>query len=107
MDYYERAIAASLLPEQQVLSKLGQLNVLIADSELFSVPVLVTEIENLLTQLPPSATAIDARLGLVRNLMKLKQDYPDIEDLEVENADSIQHLATAISEASTICDRRR
>ena len=107
LDYYDRAIAVSLLPEQQVLGKLGQLNVLIADSELSTVPILVTEIENLLTQLAPSATAIDARLGLVRNLMELKQDYPDFEDLEVKNSVFIQHLAAAISEASAIGDRRR
>ena len=105
-DYYRKAIL-SPLPEQQVLGKLSQLSVLIAESELSSIPVLVSEIENLITQLPPSTTAIDARISLARNLMELKQNNPNYREKELENAVFIRHLATAISEASKIGDRRR
>ena len=105
-DYYRKAVL-SPLPEQQALGKLSQLSVLIAESELSSIPILVSEIENLITQLPPSTTAIDARISLARNLMELKQNNPNYREKDVENAVFIRHLAAAISEASTIGDRRR
>ena len=104
-EYYGIAIASSE-SEPQILGKLNQLSLLIAESELSSVPILVTEIENLLTQLPPSATAIDARISLARNLMELKQDYPN-DGSEIENSFFVRHLAAAISEASKMGDLRR
>jgi CHAT domain-containing protein len=107
LDYYLRAIAVAPLPEQQVFAKLNQLSILIAEAELSSVTPLVREIENLLAQLPPSGTSIDARLSLVRNLTELKQDYPDFSASEVTNAVFIRHLTVAISLARELNDRRR
>ena len=105
LDYYDRAIA-SPLPEQQVLGKLNQLSILIDRSNIASATPLITEIKNLISQLPPSPTSIDARISLVRNLSQLKQNHPDL-DSATTNSDSIRYLATAISEAQQIGDRRK
>ena len=106
-DYYGKAIAISPLPEQQVLGKLSQLSILIDRADITSATALVTEIDNLLPQLAPSPTSIDARISLVRNLSQLKQNYPDLRESATVNSDSIRYLATAISEAQKIGDRRK
>jgi CHAT domain-containing protein/predicted negative regulator of RcsB-dependent stress response len=97
LEYYDRAIKISLLADTKLLGKLDRLNLLIAQKEWTQVNELVPEIESLLTQLPPSQTAIDGRINLARNLTNIS-DY--------NSSKIVSLLTTAIQQAQTLGDRR-
>ena len=105
--YYQRAIAISSLPEQQILGKLNQLSLLIDREKVPSALVLVTEIEQLLSKLPSASSAIDSRISLARSLMNLQRDFPQQSNVSVQKSSIIPYLADAIALARSMGDRRR
>jgi CHAT domain-containing protein len=97
LEYYDRAIKTSPLPDTKLLGQLDRLNLLISQKEWTQVNELVPEIERLLTQLPPSQTSINGRINLARNLTNIS-DY--------NSRNIVPLLTTAIQQAQTLGDRR-
>ena len=106
-EYYQKAIAISSLPEQRILGKLNQLSLLIDRAKISSAQAIVPEIDRLLSQLPPSSSAIDSRISLARSLMKLQRDFPQQSNITESQLLITQYLADAIALARSIDDRRR
>jgi CHAT domain-containing protein len=95
--YYQRAIAISPLPDTKLKGHLDILNLSIQNKDQSEASATITEIENLLTQLSPSQTAIYGRINLAQNLLKM------------ENLDSqkiVKILAVAIQQARDLDDKR-
>jgi CHAT domain-containing protein len=93
IEYYDRAIYLSPLPDTKLLGQLERLNLLITQKEESQVNNLVLEIEHLLAQFPPSQTAIDGRINLARNLMKISG---------YNSSNIVQLLTTAIQQAQIL-----
>ncbi len=100
LDYYQQAVKIALNQELITQAKLNQLSLLVAEGNLDDVEVLVREIQGNLKQLPLSQAAIYGQINLAQSLLKLSQKSL------VPNSEIAQILATAISDAESLGDKR-
>ncbi|MGH1396801.1 MAG: CHAT domain-containing protein [Trichormus sp.] len=94
--FYQQVFNISPSPLTKVKARLNHLNLLIAEKQLTSAQVLITEIESLLSQLPPSRPSIYARINLAHSLGSLNTPTSQIAQL----------LATVVQQARSIEDIR-
>ncbi|AOY79265.2 CHAT domain-containing protein [Moorena producens JHB] len=98
--FYQRVVEESPLPDIKIQGQLNQLSVLIAKQEWSQARGLLPAIHNTLTKLPPSKTAINARINLAKTLFK-----PTKSKLTTPN-DLATYLADAIKLARDLGDKR-
>ncbi|MEB3356062.1 MAG: CHAT domain-containing protein [Synechococcales bacterium] len=110
LDAYQRAIALSSSPLGQVEAQLSQLKGLIATAAWDEADALLPGLYRLLNQLPPSRTAVYARVALAESLVdyELQRLKPrQAEDLDVEAIIQIaQLLAAGLQQARDLEDSR-
>ncbi|BAY62912.1 hypothetical protein NIES22_29880 [Calothrix brevissima NIES-22] len=96
LNRYQQAeqITTSQLIKAQ--AKLNQFAVLIESQEFSSITNLIPEITNALQELPPSRSAIYARVNFAQNLIKFNPDYSEIQPI----------LNTAIAQSKNLADKR-
>lgn len=103
LKFYQQAVAASTSPIMRVQAQLNQLSLLVEAKLWSTAEALWTQIQSEITKLPPSRTAIYARINLAENLTQLKQNStgnnPSWQEIS-------QLLATAVQQARSIKDVR-
>ncbi|NEO01323.1 MAG: CHAT domain-containing protein, partial [Moorea sp. SIO3I7] len=105
IEFYERVVKESPLPDLKIQGQLNQLSVLISKQEISKqewsqARALLPAIEYTLTTLSPSKTAINARINLAKTLSKTQNSQ-----LTTPNA-LATHLADAIKLARNLGDKR-
>ncbi|AOW98824.1 hypothetical protein BJP34_04590 [Moorena producens PAL-8-15-08-1] len=105
IEFYQRVVKESPLPDLKIQGQLNQLSVLISKQEISKqewsqARALLPAIEYTLTTLSPSKTAINARINLAKTLSKTKNSQ-----LTTPNA-LATHLADAIKLARNLGDKR-
>jgi CHAT domain-containing protein len=101
LDFYQRAIQTSFLPEIKIQAQLQQISILIARKEWSQVKDLVSEIEHKLNQLSPSQIAIHQWINLARNLIKMEKVQKEKDTWPIAN-----YLTKASQMASSLGDKR-
>jgi CHAT domain-containing protein len=101
LDYYQRAINTSSLPDSQVQGQLNQFNLFIAAKEWSRAIALIPQIEQRLIALSPGQIAIGGWISLSRGLIEMEKAAADIKAPSVA-----RYLATAIQLARNLGDNR-
>ena len=100
IEFYQRVVKESPLPESKIQAQLNQLSIVIAKQEWSRARELLPAIDNTLTNLSPSKTAINARINLAKTLSKgKKSNLKSPKDLAT-------YLADAIKLARNLGDKR-
>ncbi len=102
LDFYQRAISKTSNQDLVLRGKLNQLAVLIDQQALPSAQQKATEIEKLLTTLPPGQTTIQAQISLARNQIKLEQNSTQTSQLLVTAIKQSQALKISRTEAEAL-----
>jgi len=100
LDFYQRVVEESPLPDIKIQGQLNQLSILIANQEWSQARALLSGIEYTLTTLSPNQTAISARISLAQTLSKSKNSQ-----LKTPN-DLATYLADALKLARDLKDQR-
>ncbi|WP_293021508.1 tetratricopeptide repeat protein [Moorena sp. SIO3I8] len=100
IDFYQRVVLESPLPDSKIQGQLNQLSIVIAQQEWSQARELLPAIENTLTKLSPSKTAINARINLAKTLLK-----PTTSQL-TSPKELATYLADAIKLARNLGDKR-
>jgi len=90
LDSYQQAIAISPHLDTRLQGKLNQLSLLLNEEQSARAVSLISEIEEIITEIPLSQTTIQGRIDLARLLLKLDQ---------IEPQRITKHLVTAIQQA--------
>ncbi len=128
--YYQQATKISTSSVTQLQAQLNQLSLLVQTQQTSAAQVLSSSLQQSITKLPPSRSAVDAHINLAQSLMKLadnqptsaeitqtKQNQAQTTDAGVQaNQNSIpsrsnyreiaQLLATAVQQANILGDLR-
>jgi CHAT domain-containing protein/murein DD-endopeptidase MepM/ murein hydrolase activator NlpD len=103
IDFYQQAANATKSPITRINAQTNQLRLLLETKRLADVKTLLPQIQTQIGNLPPSRTAIYARINLAESLMQFKQksatDSPSWLDIA-------QILSTAVQQAQDLQDRR-
>ncbi|WP_019503621.1 CHAT domain-containing protein [Pleurocapsa sp. PCC 7319] len=102
LDYYQQAIDIAPQPSIQLRAKLDLLGVLISLQDKKATSNLVTEIEQLLTQLPEQQTTIQGQISLARHLLNLDTEPRQIAELLVSGIKQAQKLDIKRTEAEAL-----
>jgi CHAT domain-containing protein len=96
LTYYQQA--AQFAPETitKVQAEINQLSLLLSTKQQSAVETILLQIQTQLANLPPSQSAIYARIHLAQNLMKIGNKTTDTAHL----------LATAVEQARNLADKR-
>ena len=100
IDFYQRVVKESPLADLKIQGQLNQLSIVIAKQEWSQARQLLPDIDNTLSKLSPSKTAINARLNLAKTLLK-----PTTSQLKTPK-DIATYLADAIKVARDLGDKR-
>ncbi|WP_293083614.1 MULTISPECIES: CHAT domain-containing protein [unclassified Moorena] len=100
IDLYQRVVKESPLADLKIQGQLNQLSIVIAQQEWSQARELLPAIENTLTKLSPSKTAINARINLAKTLLK-----PTTSQL-TSPKELATYLADAIKLARNLGDKR-
>jgi len=73
LDFYQRALKTSTLPNTQIQALLNQLSLLTDQKQWSQAKILATQIQPLIAKMPPSRTAVYAKINLARNWLKIEQ----------------------------------
>jgi CHAT domain-containing protein len=103
IDFYQQAANATKSPITRINAQTNQLRLLLETKRLADVKTLLPQIQTQIGNLPPSRTAIYARINLAESLTQFKQksatDSPSWLDIA-------QILSTAVQQAQDLQDRR-
>jgi CHAT domain-containing protein len=111
IDFYQRAIDTSNLPNTQIQALLNQLSLLIEQNQPSRAQILADRIQPLVAKMPPSRTAVYAKINLARSWFKIKQqankeigrstnfNYQDTADLLADSVQVSQSLQDQKAEA--------
>ncbi len=99
LDYYQEAIKLAPQPDLQLRGKLAQLAVLVSLPDRQTAAKLVTEIQQLLEQLPIQQTTIEAQINLGRYLIDLDTPAEQIAELLVKAVNEAKNLGIIKTEA--------
>ncbi|NEQ05991.1 MAG: CHAT domain-containing protein [Moorea sp. SIO4E2] len=100
LEFYQRVVEESPLADMKIQGQLNQLSIVIAQQEWSQARELLPAIDNSLTKLSPSKTAINARINLAKILFKGKNN-------QLTNPNDIAiYLADALKLARTLGDKR-
>ena len=73
LDFYQRALKTSTLPNTQIQALLNQLSLLTDQKQWSQAKKLAAQIQPLIAKMPPSRTAVYAKINLARNGLKIEQ----------------------------------
>ena len=100
---YQQAATVSPSPTTKLQAQLNQLNLLLETQQASAARALLPQLQSQLANLPPSHTAIYARIDFAQSLTRLKQsastDTPSWSEIA-------KLLATAVQQAKSLGDRR-
>ncbi len=99
INYYQQAASIATTPIQKVQAQLNQLHLQVELKQTESAQQLVTDIQNQLSNLPPSRASVYAKINFVQSLMKLNPTSGD-------RKTSAQLLAIAVQQAKAMGDPR-
>jgi CHAT domain-containing protein len=99
LNYYQQAIKIAPQPDLQLRGKLEQLGVLVSLPDRETASNLVTEIQQLLGQLPIQQTTIQAQISLARYLLDLNTPPGQIAELLVKAVKQAKNLNIIQTEA--------
>ncbi|MFM2311219.1 MAG: hypothetical protein RLZZ04_495 [Cyanobacteriota bacterium] len=102
IDFYQQAIAIAPQPDIQLRGKLDRLEVLISLAETKTASDLATEIQQLLSQLPPNQTTIQGQISLARHLMELDNQPRQVAALLVDAVKQSKTLNITRTEAESL-----
>ena len=81
LDFYQQAIAQFPISDIQLRGKLNRLDVLISLEEIANAQQEVAQIKQLLAQLPPRQSTIQAQVSLARHLIQLETNPGQVSEL--------------------------
>ena len=93
--FYQQAADPSSSQITRIQSQLNQLSLLLETEQMSAAQALLPQIQSQIATLPPSPTAVYARIDFAQSLMKLES-----------SGASAQLLATAVQEAKSLGDQR-
>ncbi|NEO69784.1 CHAT domain-containing protein [Moorena sp. SIO3H5] len=100
LEFYQRVVEESPLPDSKIQGQLNQLSILIATQEWSQARKLLPAIENTLSKLSPSKTAINASINLAKTISKSKTN-------QLKTSNSLAtYLADALKLARDLGDKR-
>ncbi|HAX86338.1 MAG TPA: hypothetical protein DCY91_08720, partial [Cyanobacteria bacterium UBA11370] len=109
LDFYQRAAEMSPLISLQVQAQLNQLSLLIDQDQESKAKAIIPIIESLLTELPPSQTAVYAQINLARSKIKLENrratEFATRPTSDAQ-ASIANDLVTAVKQAQNLGDKR-
>ncbi|MEM6611497.1 MAG: CHAT domain-containing protein [Cyanobacteria bacterium P01_C01_bin.72] len=100
--FYQRAIATDADADLQLRAKLDRLDVFISSSQIVAANREAQEISQLLKELPPGQTIIQAKVSLARNLLELERPPMTISHLLLEAVREVQALKISRLEADAL-----
>ncbi len=102
IDFYQRAIAITSQPDIQLRGKLDRLSALISLEERSTASNLAAEIQQLLTQLPPTQNTIQGQISLARHLIELDTEPRRVAQLLVNAVNQSKTLNITRTEAEAL-----
>jgi CHAT domain-containing protein len=99
LNYYQQAVRNTVSVSTRIQAQLNQLSLLVQENPQTALP-LASQIESQLKSLPPSRTAIYARINLAENWQRLQQDNPQA----VSNSKLVEILTAARQQAEELGD---
>lgn len=103
ISFYQQAATASTSHFTRIQAQLNQLRLLLEDKQLIAAKTLWPQIQSKIPNLPPSPTAVYARINFAQDLTRLRQltttDTPSWQDIA-------QLLAYSVQEAKNLGDQR-
>jgi len=99
IEFYQRVVKESSLSDSKIQGQLNQLSIVIANQEWSQARQLLPAIDNTLTNLSLSKTAINARINLAKTLLKSTRSLKNPKDIAT-------YLADAIKLARNLGDKR-
>ncbi|MBD2310056.1 hypothetical protein H6G17_32210 [Chroococcidiopsis sp. FACHB-1243] len=103
LQFYQQAASASVALNTRIQAQLNQLSLLLEDRQWNAARELYPQIQASIVNLPPSRTAVDARINFAKSLTRLKQHDNAI---AASWQDIAQLLATSVQQAQDLKDRR-
>ena len=101
--FYQQAVNASNSPTGKIQPQLNHLSLLLDTEQLSDAQALWPQIQSQISELPPSRTAVYARLNFAQSLTRLRQanaaDAPSWSEIA-------QLLATAVQQAKSLRDQQ-
>ncbi|AFY34500.1 CHAT domain-containing protein [Calothrix sp. PCC 7507] len=105
LDYYQQAAKLASTPITKIQAAINQLSLLVETRQVSVIETLLPQIQTQLVNLPPSQSAIYARIHLAQNLMKLGSGTEKTQQSKLFN-DTAQLLATAVQQSRNLDDKR-
>ncbi|MBW4594109.1 MAG: CHAT domain-containing protein [Brasilonema angustatum HA4187-MV1] len=103
IDFYQKAAKTATSPTTRIQAQVNQLRLLLETKKFKTFQALSSQIQTQLSDLPPSRTAISARINFAQSLTRFKQDTTADTP---EWLDIAQLLSTAIQQARSLQDKR-
>ncbi len=103
IEFYRQAVNAATSPTIRIDAQINQLKLLLESKQITAVQALLPQIQTQIGDLPPSRTAIYARINFAETLTQLRQntntDTPSWVDIA-------QLVSSAVQQAKSLQDRR-
>lgn len=96
LTYYQQAAQVAPDTITKVQAKINQLSLLLSTKQQSAVETILPQIQTQIANLPPSQSAVYARIHLAQNLIRMGN----------KTTDSAQILATAVEQARKLADKR-
>jgi len=109
IEFYRQAAKTATSPTTRIDAQINQLRLLLETDQLSAVQALLLQIQTQIGDLPPSRTAVYARINLAQSLIKLGAKGVDAQAASRrvgQEAEIAQLLATAVQQAKSLQDRR-
>lgn len=103
LEFYQQSVATSSLDSIRVQAQLAQLNLLLDTQQWSAAQALSPQIQALIVNLPPSRTAVYARIDFAQSLSRLQQNTQTSIPSWLKIA---QLAATAVQQAKDLGDQR-
>ncbi len=97
LKFYQQATDVSTSPTTKIQAQINQLSLLVETKKFSEAQALWPQVQSQLAKLPPTRTAVYARINLAQSLMKLSTS---------EMNEAAQQLATAVQQAKRLGDQR-
>ncbi len=107
LKFYQQAVDVSTSPTTKIQAQLNQLSLLVDTKKFLEAQALWLQIQSQLAKLPPTRTAVYARINLAQSLMKLSAIASNQEgDRGGAVTEAAEQLAEAVQQAKRLGDQR-
>lgn len=103
IEFYRQAANAATSPTTRINAQVNQLKLLLDTKQYEAFQALLPQVQTQISDLPPSRTAVYARINLAQSLIRFRQNSTGDTPSWLEIA---QSLSTAIQQAKSLQDRR-